>query len=123
MNKRMFLLIILLLIIIVIFNSKIYFNTKKKVLNEYNYYLLLEKKVKEVYALKQKYKLNKNKLNYLKKYCTISDKNDKYLINCKDLNERKFNIVQNQIFRNNFKINNFEIDKNKTVSLYVEIKK
>jgi hypothetical protein len=123
MNKRMFLLVILLLLTIVLISIKIYFNTKNNVLNEYNHYILLEKKVKEIYALKQKYKLNRYKINYLKRFCKVSDKSDKCIIECKNLDEKKFNIVQRQIFRNNFKINNFEIDKNKTVSLYVEIEK
>jgi hypothetical protein len=121
MNKRMFLLIIILLITVTLISAKIFFNTKKEILNEYNYYLLLEKKIKEVYALKHKYKLNKYKLNHLKKYCAIFDKNDKYLIKCRNLDEKKFNFVQNLIFRNNFKIKNFDIYKNKTLSLNVEI--
>jgi ABC-type dipeptide/oligopeptide/nickel transport system permease component len=123
MNKRLFLLILILFITILIVSAKIFFNIKKEVLNEYSYYIKLKKKVKEVYFLKQKYKLNKNKLEKLKRYCDILEKGETYLIECKNLDENKFDYVQNQIFRNNFKIKNFDIDKNKTISLFVEIMK
>jgi ABC-type dipeptide/oligopeptide/nickel transport system permease component len=121
MNKRIFLLIIVLLITILIVSIKIYFNTKNKVLNEYSNYILLEKKVKEVYQLKKKYELNKNKLNILKKYCKVVEKADKFLVECKNLDQNAFNNVQNLIFRNSFKIKSFDIDKDKNVSIKAEI--
>jgi ABC-type dipeptide/oligopeptide/nickel transport system permease component len=121
MNKRIFLLVIFLLITVTFISAKFYFNTKKKLLNEYNHYLKLEKKIKEVYNLKHKYKLNKNRLNSLKRYCNVLNKEEKYLLKCKNLDEKKFNLVQNLVFRGNFKIKSFDIDKNKTISLFVEI--
>jgi ABC-type dipeptide/oligopeptide/nickel transport system permease component len=123
MNKRMFFLVLMLLVVVLIVSVKIYFNIKNKVLNEYNYYILLEKKVKEVYNLKQKYKLNKNRLNFLKKYCNVVNKGEKFLIECKNLNQNNFNNIQNHLFKGNFKIKSFDIDKNKTVSIIAEIVK
>jgi ABC-type dipeptide/oligopeptide/nickel transport system permease component len=122
MNKRVFLLILFLLLVLVFISAKIYFSTKKEVLQEYNYYIKLEKKVKEVNALKQKYKLDKNKLNSLKQYCNILD-GEKVIVKCNNLDKNKFNVVQNIIFRSNFRINKFNIEKNKTISLEVEILK
>jgi ABC-type dipeptide/oligopeptide/nickel transport system permease component len=121
MNKRLFLLILILLITVFIVSVKIYFNIKNAVLDEYNYYIVLEKKVKEIYNLKQKYKLNKNKLNILKKYCKVVEKSEKYLIKCKNLDQNAFNNVQSLIFRGNFKIKSFDINKEKNVSIKVEI--
>jgi hypothetical protein len=121
MNKRFFLLIILLMFTVLIVSAKIYFNLKNKVLNENNNYLMLEDKVKEVYNLKQKYKLNKSKLNYLKKYCSVLEKSDKYIIECKNLNKSKLNLLQNILFKSNFKIKSFDIDKDKNASIKVEI--
>jgi hypothetical protein len=121
MNKRFFLLIILLMFTVLIVSAKIYFNLKNKLLNENNNYLMLEEKVKEVYNLKQKYKLNKSKLNYLKKYCSVLEKSDKYIIECKNLNKSKLNLLQNILFKSNFKIKSFDIDKDKNASIKVEI--
>ena len=121
MNKRIFILILSLLIVIVLVTAKFYFNAKKETLEEYNNYVLLEKKVKEVYELKQKYKLNYSILNSLRKYCDVFNKGDKYLIKCTNLDEKQFNVIQNKIFRNNFKIQNFNIYKDKNMSLSVEI--
>lgn len=123
MNKRVFLLIVLLMFTVLIVSAKIYFNLKNKVLNENNNYLMLEKKVKEVYNLKQRYKLNKNRLNFLKKYCNVINKGEKFLIECKNLNQNNFNYIQNYLFKSNFKIKSFDIDKNKTVSIIAEIVK
>jgi hypothetical protein len=57
MNKRVFLLIIILLIVVLFVSVKFYLDIKREVLNEYNHYLLIEKKLKEINKLKRKYKL------------------------------------------------------------------
>lgn len=121
MNKRVFLLIIILLIVVLFVSVKFYLDIKREVLNEYNHYLLIEKKLKEINKLKRKYKLNEYKINSLKKYCNIQENSDKYLIKCKNLDKNRFNYVQNLVFRSNFKIKNFDIEKNKTIFMRVEI--
>jgi len=121
MNKRVFILVLSLLIVIVLVLAKFYFSFKKETLKEYNYYVLLEKKIKEVYELKQKYKLRPNELNFLRKYCNVLNIDDKYLIKCNNLDEKKFSILQNRIFRGNFKLKSFDIKKDKNISLKVEI--
>ena len=122
MNKRVFILVLFLLTIVVFISAKIYFNTKKEVLVEYNYYVKLEKQAKEVNALKQKYKFDMNKLNSLKDLVLLAN-NEKVILKCSNLDKNKFNIVQNRVFRSNFRINKFNIEKNKTISLEVEILK
>lgn len=123
MNKRIFYLIIALLIIISLFSAKIYFNTKKSVLKGNNYIITLESKVKKVYALENKYKFNRNLFNRLKKFCKVSVSDDKYIISCENLNSVKFNVIQNIIFKNNFKIRDFEINKDKKADIKAEINK
>jgi len=123
MNKRVFVLILSLLAVVVLISAKYYLNVKKQTLEEYNYYIKLEKKVKEIYNLKNKYNLNTQKLNSLKKYCTVTESEDKYMVKCSNLDENKFNFVQHQIFRSSFKIKKFDIQKDKNSSLNVEILK
>ena len=123
MNKRIFYLIILLLILTSIFTMKFYLQTKREVLEENNRLVLLESKVKRVYALKEKYRFNTSLFNRLKNFCEINDKGDKYLVVCKNLNSNKFNTVQNIIFKHNFKITKFNIFKDKLANIEVEINK
>ena len=123
MNKRIFYLIIALLIIISLFSVKIYFNTKKNILQQNNYIISLENKIKKVYALENKYKFNQNLFNRLKKICKITDSYDKYIIVCNNLDAKNFSNIQNIIFKNNFKIQDFKINKDKLANLKAEINK
>jgi len=123
MNKRIFYLIIALLIIISLFSAKIYFNTKNTVLEQSSYLISLESKIKKVYALKNKYKFNQNLFNRLKRFCKISNSDDKYIIVCNNLNAKNFSNIQNIIFKNNFKIQDFKINKDKLANLKAEINK
>jgi len=120
MNKREYFLILTLLVVILISAMTIFFKTKKEVLNDYFYYIKLEKKVKEVYALKRKYEIDYSKINRLKRFCNIKD-DEKLLISCNNLDKSKFDIVSNLIFRSNFNIKKFSINKDKNISLNVEI--
>ena len=123
MNKRVFYLTMALLVIVSLFSAKIYFSTKKNILQENNRIVFLENKIKKVYALKNKYKFNQNLFNRLKKFCSINDEGDKYSISCKKLNSNNFNTVQNIIFKNNFKLQDFKIVKNKSADIKAEINK
>jgi hypothetical protein len=123
MNRKLFLIILSILFVSLIVSVKFYFEEKNKFKEEYEYYLKLDKKIKEILFLKKKYELNKYKLNLLKKYCNISENSNKYLIECKNLDEKSFDFVQKILFRNNFKIDNFEIDKNINISLTAGIDK
>ena len=123
MNKRVFYLIIALLIIVSLFNAKIYFNTKKNILQENNRVVFLEKKIKKIYAIKNKYKFNQYLFNRLKQFCNINDEGDSYSILCKKLTSNNFNTVQNIIFKNNFKLQDFKIIKNNSVDIKAEINK
>jgi len=120
MNKRTFYLISLLFILLSVFNVKNYLNTKKEILQENNHLLSIEKKIKQIYSLKEKYKFNSYVFNRLQKLCNISNQNEKYLIKCEKLNNKNFSIIESLIFRHNFKINRFNITKNK---IEVEIDK
>ena len=123
MNKRIFYLIISLLIIFSLFIAKIYFNTKKSILEQNNHLILLESKIKKVYSLKNKYKFNKNLFFRLNRFCNINDKGEKYSLYCKNLDSNKFNTFQNIVFKNNFKLQDFSINKNKLVDVKAEINK
>lgn len=123
MNKRLFLLITFLLILITFFNIKLYTNTKKEVLENQDYLIKLEEKIKKITALKQKYRLNKFLLNRIKKFCSVTKKDETYIIFCKNLDTSKFNTVQNILFKTNFKIKNFKIEKNSLVNITAEIEK
>ena len=123
MNKRIFYLIIALLIIISLFSVKLYFNTKNAVLEQNSYLISLESKIKKVYALENKYKFNQNLFNRLKRFCKISNSDDKYIIVCNNLNAKNFSNIQNIIFKNNFKIQDFKINKDKLANLKAEINK
>jgi len=123
MNKRIFYLIIALLIIISLFSAKLYFNTKNAVLEQNSYLISLESKIKKVYALENKYKFNQNLFNRLKRFCKISNSDDKYIIVCNNLNAKNFSNIQNIIFKNNFKIQDFKINKDKLANLKAEINK
>ena len=123
MNKRLFLLITFLLILITFFNIKLYTNTKKEVLENQDYLIKLEEKIKKITAFKQKYRLNKFLLNRIKKFCSVTKKDETYIIFCKNLDISKFNTVQNILFKTNFKIKNFKIEKNSLVNITAEIEK
>ena len=120
MNKRVFYLVLVLLVVVSIFIAKFYFSTKKEVLSENNYLVLLESKLKKVSSLKDKYKFNNPLFNRLKGMCEVRDKGEKYSVICKKLDAKKFNRVQNIIFKNNFKIEKFNISKE---SIEAEISK
>ncbi len=123
MNKKLFFLIMVLMAVFTLFSAKLYINTKTQTLNENNYFVELKNKIKKVYALKNKYKFNTFLFNHLKKYCNINQDGDKYVIVCKNLNLENFNIVQDMLFKNNFKISSFEIKKSKFANIRVEINK
>lgn len=123
MNKKLFFLIIILMTMFTLFSAKLYINAKTQALNENSYFVELKNKIKKVYALKNKYKFNVFLFNHLKKYCNINQNGDKYVVICKNLNMKNFNIVQDILFKNNFKINSFEIKKNKFANIRVEINK
>ncbi len=123
MNKRVLFLITLFLILLTIFNIKLYINTKKEVLEYQDYLIKLEEKIKKITVLKQKYRLNTFSLHRLKKFCAVNEEDEKYLIICKNLNTSKFNTVQNILFKTNFKIKNFKIEKNSLAKITAEIEK
>ena len=100
---------------------KTYLNTKKETLEANNYLIMLESKIKKIIALKRKYKYNPVLFNQLKKYCKIKNKYNEYIIKCENLDTNKFNFVQNIIFKNNFKLKKFDIQKNKLSNIEVEI--
>ncbi len=123
MNKRIFYLIILLFIVVTIFNIKLFINTKKDILENYQYITKLEEKIEKINYLKQKYRFNYFLFNRLKKFCNTQYKNDINIILCKNLNSKQFNTIQNIIFKTNFKIKNFDIEKNSSAIIKAEIKK
>ena len=123
MNKRVFLLTILLFIVFSIFNLKLYTDTKKEVLQNQKYLYSLEEKIKKINALRQKYRFNKILFNRLKRFCKTEEKEESYILSCKDLDTGKFNTIQNILFKTNFKIKNFKIEKNSLINITAEIKK
>jgi len=116
MNKNILIGIIVLLIVSIIFNYKFYISNKKNVLNEQNYLIKLEKKIKEINYLKNKYKFN---INSLKKYCDIKTLPTKYIVKCSNLERNKFLKVQ-EIFKRT-KLYRFSIEKKDKVNIFLEI--
>jgi len=117
MNKNRFILIIILGLTILIFLFKTYIDTKKEAIQNYQYHQQLLQKIKEINYLKKTY--NNLKILHNLNMCNIT-KDEKIIIECKNLSAYKFKKASKIIFNSNLNIDKFKITPN---SIYVEVLK
>jgi len=116
MNRNILIGIIILLLLGVIVNYKFYVSNKKEVLKEYEYLTKIEKRIKEINYLKNKYKFN---IDSLKRYCSIKSLSTKYILKCPNLDRSKFLKVE-EIFKQT-RLSRFSIEKRNKVNIFAEI--
>ena len=114
MNKNTLILLFVLGILITFFSFKTYKNIKQEAIEKKAEIVKLETKIKEILEIKNKYPKNPPNLAF----CKFS-RNDNIKLICKNLNKNQFARI-NEILKR-YKIKSFDIEKNKGVSVSVEI--
>jgi hypothetical protein len=103
-----------------VFSFKFYINEKRTAFQNAREFVALKQKINQIVYLKNRYRYKP--LNI--KFCTVNELSQKAVLECKNLNKNQFNILQNIVFRGNYKINKFQIKKHdKFTDVNVEILK
>jgi len=116
MNRNILIGIVVLLILGGVVSYEFYISNKKQVLDEYPYLIKIRKKIEDINYLQNKYKFN---INFLKNYCNIKNLPTKYVLECNNLNKRKFLVIE-EIFER-AKLSKFSIDKKQNIDVFAEI--